>query len=90
MNNRFNGEYIIFSAHALSYIPIRGYQLAEVEQAIREMEWQPTEHNRLDVRKNFPYQAIWNGKFYETKQVRPIFVVENGTITVITVYTYFF
>ena len=39
---------------------------------------------------NFPYSNEWNGKFYETKQVRPVFVDEPNEIVVITVYTYFF
>ncbi|HEY3874881.1 MAG TPA: hypothetical protein VGM92_05360 [Candidatus Kapabacteria bacterium] len=90
MNNRYQGEHIVFSDHALSYVPIRGYATGEVEQAIKEAEWQPTERNRLDAHMDFPFHALWNRKFYETKQVRPIFVVEAGTITVITVYTYYF
>ncbi len=90
MNNSYQGEHIVLSDHARSYIPIRGYELSEVERAIKEAEWQQTERNRLDVRKDFPFQNVWNGKFYETKQVRPIFVVEGDIITVITVYTYYF
>ena len=90
MNNRYHGEHITFSDHARSYIPIRGYEPDEVEQTIREAEWQQTERNRLDARKDFPFNKVWNGKFYGTKQVRPIFVVEHDTITVITVYTYYF
>ena len=90
MNNRYQGEHIVLSEHARSYIPIRGYEVSEVEQAIKEAEWLPTERNRLDARKDFPFSALWNGKFYETKQVRPIFVVEGDTITVVTVYTYYF
>ena len=38
MNNRYHGERIILSDHARSYIPIRGYEPAEVEQAIKETE----------------------------------------------------
>ena len=90
MNNRYNGEYIIFSDHARDYVPIRGYEPSEVEQAIKEMEWQPAERGRLDARKDFAYHALWNRKFYETKQVRPVFVVEGNVITVVTVYTYYF
>ena len=36
------------------------------------------------------YSDDWNGKFYATKRVRPIFVDEPEEIVVITVYTYFF
>jgi len=90
MNNRYGGEHIVFSDHARDYVPIRGYLPAEVEQAIREAEWHPAERNRLEVRKDFAYHSVWNRKFYETKQVRPIFVVESDIITVVTVYTYYF
>ena len=90
MNNRYNGEHIVFSDHARDYVPIRGYEPSEVELAIKEMECQPAERGRLDARKDFPYHAIWNRKFYETKQVRPVFVVQGDTITVVTVNTYYF
>jgi hypothetical protein len=46
MNNRYQGEHIVLSDHARSYIPIRGYEPDEVEQTIREAGWQPTERNR--------------------------------------------
>ncbi len=90
MNNRYHGEHIVLSDHARDYIPIRGYLPNEVEQAIMESEWQSAERNRLNARKDFPFHALWNGKVYETKQVRPIFVVEGEIITVVTVYTYYF
>ncbi len=88
MNNPYRGEHIVLSEHARSYIPVRGYEPDEVEQAIMEATWMPTERNRLDARMGFPFNKLWNGKLYGTKQVRPIFVVEGDTITVITVYPY--
>ncbi len=39
---------------------------------------------------DFPYHNEWNGKMYETKQVRPVFVDEPDELVVITVYTYYF
>jgi hypothetical protein len=38
----------------------------------------------------FPFDSIWNGKPYQIKQVRPIFVEEELEIVVVTVYTYFY
>ena len=35
-------------------------------------------------------RGTWNGVFYATKRVRPIFVEEVAEIVVVTVYTYFF
>ena len=39
---------------------------------------------------NFPFNSEWNGRWYRTKQVRPIFVEEEEEIVVVTVYTYYF
>jgi len=44
----------------------------------------------MECRKDFPYNQVWNGKRYATKQVRPGFVEEPEEIVVITVYTYYF
>ena len=44
---------------------------------------------RLECRMIFAFGHEWNGKEYQTKQVRPIFVEEADEIVVITVYTYY-
>jgi hypothetical protein len=44
---------------------------------------------RFDCRRDFAYGRDWNGKFYATKQVRPIFVEETEEIVVVTVYVYY-
>ena len=36
------------------------------------------------------FKSLYNGKYYETKQIRPIFVEEPGEIIVVTVYVYYF
>jgi hypothetical protein len=81
---------IRLSQHALNYIPQRGFTIAEVEETIRNGDWQPAASNRIECHQDFSYNGIWNGKAYKTKQVRPIFVDEPTEIVVITVYTYFF
>ncbi|GIK39216.1 MAG: hypothetical protein BroJett011_30490 [Chloroflexota bacterium] len=81
---------IRLSAHALSYLTKRGFTVAEVEQAIHNGLWEPTELGRLQCRWDFPFGRDWNGKIYATKQVRPIFVEESAEIVVVTVYTYYF
>jgi len=68
----------------------RGFTVAEVEEVIRTMPWQPAELERLECRKDFAYGKEWNGKRYTTKQIRPIFVEEASEIVVVTVYTYYF
>lgn len=51
---------------------------------------QAAELGRLECRRDFPYGRDWNGKFYDTKQVCPIFVEEADEIVVVTVYSYYF
>lgn len=53
------------------------------------MPWSPAELGRLECQKAFPFRNVWNGRYYETKEVRPIFVEEPDRIVVVTVYTYF-
>jgi hypothetical protein len=74
----------------LGYAASRGFTVAEVEDAIRTCAWGTAEHGRLDCRKDFVYGREWNGKFYATKQVHPVFVEETVILVVITVYTYYF
>jgi hypothetical protein len=73
---------IRFSKHALGYAASRGFTMAEVEDAIRTCVWGAAELGRLDCRKDFAYGREWNGKFYATKQVRPVFVEETVLIVV--------
>jgi len=78
------------SGHARVQLTRRGVSEDEVIEVIRTSSWQPAELGRLERRKNFLYGREWNGKFYETKQVRPIFVEEAEEIVVVTVYSYYF
>ena len=81
---------IRISQHALSYIPKRGFTIAEVENAIRNSVWRSAEKGRLECRQDFAYNQEWNGTIYATKRVCPIFVEKSSEIVVVTVYTYFF
>jgi len=78
------------TGHALQQLRYRGTNEAEVTEAIRRAKWGRTELGRLDCRKDFTYDAIWNGAHYATKQVRPIFVDDPDEIVVVTVYVYYF
>jgi hypothetical protein len=44
----------------------------------------------MECRKDFLFEAVWNGRHYATKQVRPVFVEEPNEIGVVTVYVYYF
>lgn len=81
---------IYFTAHALANMPRRGFTREEVELCIREEQWENADSGKLECRKNFQFNAQWNGKLYATKQVRPIFPDDADRIVVITVYTYYF
>ena len=80
------------SRHAQGYTAKRGFTVAEIERAIREGPWSPAEYGegRLQASMEFPFQAIWNGRRYAVKRVRPIFVELELEILVITVYTYYY
>lgn len=81
---------IRFSGHARDQLRYRGVSEQEVIEAIRTAPWQAAELGRLECRKDFAFGREWNGRFYTTKQVRPIFADEPGEIVVVTVYSYYF
>lgn len=81
---------ISISGHARENMNFRGATEQEVVETIRTSPWKPAELGRIECRKNFVYGRNWNGRFYATKQVRPIFVEESEEIVVVTVYVYYF
>jgi len=83
---------IRFSGHAHQQLQFRGATEAEVTETIRTMPWQSAEGGRLECRKDFVFNAAWNGRYYATKQVRPIFAEQpdENVVVVVTVYVYYF
>ncbi len=81
---------IRLSGHASYQLNRRGVSEAEVLETIQTSVWESAEHDRLQCRKDFPFGEEWNGKFYQTKQVRPIFVEEADEIVIVTIYSYYF
>jgi len=81
---------IRLSGHARENMHYRGATEQEVVEVIQTAPWGPAELGRLECRKDFAYGQEWNGRFYATKQVRPIFVEEADEIVVVTVYVYYF
>ncbi|MCL5280847.1 MAG: DUF4258 domain-containing protein [Planctomycetes bacterium] len=81
---------IRLSAHAASYLARRGFTVAEVEEAIRAGRREQAELGRLGSRKEFPFNDDGNGRWYATKQVRPIFIEGADEIIVITIYVYYY
>jgi hypothetical protein len=85
-----NDKPIRLSGHASQQLRFRGASEEEIVEAIQVAEWGPAEQGRIQCRKDFPFNQVWNGKQYATKQVRPIFVEEPDEIIVVTVYVYYF
>ncbi len=69
---------------------VRGVSDGEVVEAIRTAPWRPADRGRLECLHDRPFAADWNGKWYATKQVRPIFVDEPKEIVVVTVVAHYF
>jgi hypothetical protein len=83
---------IHLSEHAKRYINRRGFTPNEVHEAITCSTWTEADYgkDRFQCSHEFYFGQIWNGKRYETKCVRPIFVEEETEIVVVTVYTYYY
>jgi hypothetical protein len=81
---------IQFSGHASQQLQFRGTTESEVIEAIRTARWQPADNGRMECRKDYAFNSLWNRRHYATKQVRPIFLEEADRIAVVTVYVYYF
>jgi hypothetical protein len=81
---------IRLSGHARQQLAFRGTTEEEIVSAIRGDAWEAAEGGRLECRKDFVFGALWNGRHYAHKQVRPVFVEEPEEIIVVTVYVYYF
>ncbi len=81
---------IRLSGHAHDQLGPRGINESEIVEAIETAIWEPADLGRLECRKDVEFNSEWNGQFYATKQVRPIFVEEQDEIVVVTVYSYYF
>jgi hypothetical protein len=81
---------IQFDGHTLSRMALRGDHEDEVITAIRETKWEGAKKGRFQCRKSFSYLKEWNGKTYNTKQVKVIFEELETEIIVDTVYVFYF
>ena len=84
------GKPIRLSEHAKQQLEFRGATEQDVFDAIRTETWENAELGRLECRKDFVFNSEWNNKYYDTKQVRPIFIDKPDEIIVVTVYVYYF
>ncbi|MEW6481502.1 MAG: DUF4258 domain-containing protein [bacterium] len=88
-NQDYFGKPIKFSQHSLDNMVDRGATREEVELAIMNGESFPAKKGRIAFRKNFSYNDMWKGRFYNVKQVMPIVVEEPNRLMVVTVYVFF-
>lgn len=80
---------IHFTRHARERMHARGATEEEVETVIGTARWQPAEKGRYTASRVFRFHGERFGRFYQAKEVVPIFVEEPSRIVVITVYTFF-
>lgn len=78
------------SQHAKEQIERRGCSEEEIRETIQSSQWEKAELDRMQCKKDFTFNKIWNDKEYKTKQVKPIFTEEKNEIVVVTVYVYYF
>jgi hypothetical protein len=88
--NKSSTKRIVFSEHALQQMCERGATREEVQRAITQGEEFPAKKGRKGYRLNFPFNALWGGKEYGTKQVVPIVVEDPPERVVVTVYVFYF
>ena len=67
----------------------RGATEAEIIAAVREGERFPAKYGRTGFRRNFPFDASWQGRSYRTKQVEAYAVEEDGWLVITVTVKYF-
>jgi hypothetical protein len=75
--------------HAVERLTERGATRAEVVATIVQGEQVPAKFGRWGFRRNFPFNQVWRGRLYSTKQILAYAVREDDWL-VITVITRFF
>jgi hypothetical protein len=81
---------ILLSGHARLRARQRGATDSEITETIRESAWVGAGRGRKECQRDFVFGREWNGQFYATKRVRPIFLDHAQEIVVVTVYVYYF
>lgn len=82
---------IHFSLHAEEQIVLRGAATNEVEETIRESQWELAKRDRQQARRRFVFDkpSPITQKIYRFKTVDVIFVDEPNQIVVVTVKVYY-
>ena len=75
--------------HAKSRLIERGATEAEVIETVREGERFPAKYGRTGFRRNFPFNGVWCGRQYATKQVEAFAVEESGWLVITVIVRYY-
>ena len=78
-----------FIDHARERMQTRGASLEEVRQTILEGAPVPAKAGREATERVFPYNGTWQGRRYQQKKVRAVYVREGDRAVVITVFVYY-
>ena len=76
--------------HAQARLAERGATEQEVSATLEHGESFPAKFGRHGFRRNFPYNGVWRGKWYATKQVEAYAIREGEDWLVTTFVTRFF
>jgi hypothetical protein len=67
----------------------RGASEPEIRDVLAEGVVIPARGTRMAKARVFPYNAIWNGRFYSEKRVEVIYLTQGDDLVTVTVYVFF-
>lgn len=76
--------------HARARLAERGATEREVFATIEHGERFPAKFGRVGFRRNFPFDGVWRGRRYPSKQLEAYALQEGGDWLVITVIVKYF
>jgi hypothetical protein len=79
-----------FHPHARERLQERGATEEEVTTAVEAGERFDAKFGRVGFRRNFPFESVWMGRQYATKQVEAYAIQEGGDWLVITAIVKYF
>lgn len=77
-------------SHAQERMRERGANEQEVIITVEEGEIFSAKYGRTGFRRNFPFNSIWRGKHYTTKQIEAYAFKEGNDLVIVTVITRYF
>lgn len=77
------------SRHTLARALRRGVTAEEILDVVVTGRPVPAELGRFAREKTYDFRADWQGRYYEQKKVKVIYVVEAGEAWTVTVISYY-